>query len=234
MKKGLIIFMGESFRLGGQGNINIGSDESVVAQIDASKSHMIFVEYLEKKYSIDIIIGTYITEHLPKIIDIYKNNLLDTSIHLDRLGTKNLLTQCLNKISNVDTYDFILLSRIDICYKKEFTSVFKDDWKTIRFASICFKPHHKLGHLPRVNPMLIFIPKKYFNYISTYIDISCHGIWYNLIQYTDLKVEDLDTMLSTYHDSDSFKDFNPIYYIVNRPQSEIWHTRGELFDKFNF
>jgi hypothetical protein len=40
-------------------------------------------------------------------------------------------------------------------------------------------------------------------------------------------------MINTYHDSDSEKDFNPLYYIVNRAQSTVWHSEGLLFDKMS-
>jgi hypothetical protein len=40
--------------------------------------------------------------------------------------------------------------------------------------------------------------------------------------------------LDSFHDSDSSKDYNPIYYIVNRPESEIHHNAGEVFNKFSF
>ena len=62
----------------------------------------------------------------------------------------------------------------------------------------------------------------------------CHDTWCDLINTTDLTYNDLDTMINTYHDSDSFKDYNPLYYIVNRPESKIWHSKGHIFNKYNF
>lgn len=41
-------------------------------------------------------------------------------------------------------------------------------------------------------------------------------------------------MINTFHDSNSAKDWNPLYYIVNREESSIFHTKDEIFDKFNF
>ena len=51
------------------------------------------------------------------------------------------------------------------------------------------------------------------------------------MQKTDLTYKDIDTMIHTYHDSDSFKDYNPLYYIVNRQQTDIDHSKGYIFDK---
>ena len=103
------------------------------------------------------------------------------------------------------------------------------------WPSICFKPHHKVGNHPRINDTMIFIPKKYYKYIQ-YIHWygDGHNQWSDLIKNSNLKYDDLDTMLNTFHDSDSAKDFNPIYYIINRPESNIHHTNGELFDKMSF
>jgi len=41
----------------------------------------------------------------------------------------------------------------------------------------------------------------------------------------------MDVMINTYHDSDSQKDFNPLYYIVNRPENNVWHSENEIFTK---
>ena len=60
-----------------------------------------------------------------------------------------------------------------------------------------------------------------------------HNSWHNLIVHHKLTYEDLDMMLNTYHDSDSAKDFNPIYYIVNRNVNNT-HKTKEIFDKYNF
>ena len=49
MKKSLLILFGESFRLGGQGNRNIGSEESYEEQIKAAKSHINFISNLKRK-----------------------------------------------------------------------------------------------------------------------------------------------------------------------------------------
>lgn len=232
--KGCIIFLGESFRLGGQNNRNIGSDESYEAQIIACKSHFTFIKYIEEKCKIDVCVSTYNTKFNDNLLDVYGNYIIRSDFYNNRMGTRALLY---NTIKNLDTsvYDFILLSRIDICFKEQFNTVYNAYWDTIRFASICFTVNnsHKCGIYPRVNPILIHIPKKYYKYIE-HLDISTHDIWAYLIVNTDIETKDLDTMLPTYHDSDSFKDWNPIYYIVNREQCQVYKSPGELFNKNNF
>lgn len=44
----------------------------------------------------------------------------------------------------------------------------------------------------------------------------------------------MDTMIHMYHDSDSYKDINPLYYIVNRAETRYFHSKGFIFDKNNF
>lgn len=46
MKKSLLILFGESFRLGGQGNRNTGSEQSYAAQIKAAQTHLEFISTL--------------------------------------------------------------------------------------------------------------------------------------------------------------------------------------------
>jgi hypothetical protein len=123
--------------------------------------------------------------------------------------------------------------RIDLYLKKIFEEVFDSNIQKILWASICFKPYHKCGIHPRVNDMMFFVPKKYYDYLP-YIHTLNHNQWEFFINNTKLKYDDLDTILKTYHDSDSSKDFNPLYYIVNRPESNIHHTKTDLFNKWEF
>ena len=43
-----------------------------------------------------------------------------------------------------------------------------------------------------------------------------------------LTYEDMDTIINTFHDSDSNKDFNPLYKIVNRPESNVFHYLSKI------
>ena len=121
--------------------------------------------------------------------------------------------------------------RIDLFLKQPFVEVFDPTWNTIRWASVSFKPHHKVGIHPRVNSMISFVPKKYYPYMNSMK--HDHDSWHNFIEHTKLTYDDLDMMLNTYHDADSEKDWNPIYYVVNRPETTVQHTM-DLFDKRTF
>ena len=228
----LLILFGESFRLGEQGNRNIGSNKSYDQQINAALSHMKFIKNLEKKnIRMKVSINSYTTKFDNSLKEIYKTVLVDCKYYKNLLGQNKLIHNCFDRITNINKYDFILCMRIDIFLKDKFFEIFNPYNDKILFPSVCFKPHHKCDIHPRVNDMMMFIPKKYFNFINKFnLD---HNSWHNLIVYHKLTYEDLDMMLDTYHDSDSSKDFNPIYYIVNRNVCNT-HKTKEIFDKYNF
>jgi hypothetical protein len=116
--------------------------------------------------------------------------------------------------------------------KPDFFDIFNPEIKMILFPSICFMPFHKHNNCPRINDMMLYVPKKYYKYL---ININIyHDLWHNLIKNTELTYDDMDTMIHTFHDSDSQKDFNPLYYIVNRPECQIIHTKNQIFNKSTF
>jgi hypothetical protein len=234
--KGLIILFGESFRFGGQHTNSRGLAKSYLEQIKAAQSHISFAQDLkEKNYNIDFYISSYDTQYTSHLNKVYSNNLIGSDYYLKLIGQHNLIHNAIKKIINLETYDFVLFMRIDLFLKDKFIEIFDPKWDKILFPTICYKPYHKSGIHPRVNDMIIYFPKKYFNYIKDILyNPTGHDLWKHYIDTTDLTYDDMDTMINTYHDSDSQKDFNPLYYIVNRQKSEIVHTKDDIFDKFNF
>ena len=228
----LLILFGESFRLGGQFSRNIGSEESYKEQINASLSHIKFIESLKKNnINMTVSINSYTTNFDNSLNDIYESVLVDSKYYENLIGQAKLIHNCIDSINNINNYDFILCMRIDLFLKDKFLEIFNPYNDKILFPSVCFKPLHKCGIHPRVNDTMMFIPKKYFNFIKK-VELS-HNTWADLIISHELSYEDLDMMLNTYHDSDSAKDFNPIYYIVNRNVHDT-HLCKEIFDKYNF
>ena len=176
-------------------------------------------------------INSYTTKFNNSLNEIYKSVLVDSEYYENLIGINKLIHNCIDRITNINNYDFILCMRIDLFLKDYYFEIFNPYSDKILFPSVCFKPHHKCGLHPRVNDMMMFIPKKYFNLIKKFE--LCHNSWHDLIVFHKLSYEDLDMMLNTYHDSDSAKDFNPIYYIVNRNVNNTHRTK-EIFDKYNF
>ena len=234
MNKALLILFGESFRLGGQGNRNTGSEQSYEEQIKAAKSHINFILNLQRKnINMVVSINSYTTQYDNNLTDIYKDVLYDNIFYRNLLGQTTLIHNCINRIYNISDFDFILCMRIDLFLKDKFMEIFNPDNDRILFPSICFEPYHKVGIHPRVNDLMLYIPKKYIDFFKQNRVKLNHDTWYDLIETYKFNYEHLDTMLNTYHDSDSAKDYNPIYYIVNRPENSI-HTTTKIFDKYNF
>ena len=235
--KGCLILFGESFRLGGQGNRNIGNIESYTEQINAINSQIFLLKSLNNKnVAMDVYISSYETIFTKDIIDLYNNYLIGYEFYKNLLGQETLIHNSIyniKNITNISKYNFLLCMRIDLFIKDKFIEIFNYNSNKILWPSICFKPHHKCGIHPRVNDMMIYIPNNHFNYFN-YLNFLNHDQWKYLIEHTNLSYDDLDTMINTFHDSDSSKDYNPLYYIVNRPQMMIHHTMNETFDKNNF
>ena len=238
---GLIILLGESFReLGhnGQGQRLRGNPCSYDNQIKACNSHISFIENTIDKFklnSISVFISSYKTQYDNNLLNIYNKYLIGDVFYDNVIELNNLFHNSIKKIQNIEQYDFVLYIRIDLFLKEKFTEVFNPNSQMILFPSICWKQDSRCGrnhNHPRVNDMLLFIPKKYYNNIKN-IEVS-HNTWAILMERTQLKYEDLDTMIHTYHDSDSAKDFNPLYYIVNRYESTHWSSENHIFDKNNF
>jgi hypothetical protein len=226
---GCIRLYGESFRLGGQTTHNRGRPESYEPQIHAANSHMSFIK--ETNVDMDVYLSTYDTSFSDDLRNVYGEKLIGCDLYNELIGQNNLINKALKNIT-VESYDFILIMRIDLFLKPLFTKLFDSTWNTIRWPCICFKPYHKCGPHPRINDMMVFIPKKYYSYLNHMY--HSHDSWMHFIKNTNLTYNDLDTMLTTYHDSDSAKDFNPIYSIVNRPECSIQHTSStDYFDKWN-
>jgi hypothetical protein len=232
--KGCILLYGECFRLGGQENRNRDTDESYNEQIKAAISHINLIEEFQKKQvEIDVYISSYKTKFENDLLDIYKGYNKGCNFYENLMGQNSLISLGIEKIENKHEYEFILIMRIDLFLKDKFIEIFNPKWDKILWPSICFKPHHIICGAPRVNDMMVFILCKYFPYFKKICNTYSHDSWYYLIKDTDLKYEDLDTMVKTFHDSDSAKDFNPLYYVVNRQECKIQHTVGEYFDKYN-
>jgi hypothetical protein len=232
--KGLIVFLGESFRFGITGTRCRGVSESFSEQIAASNTHISFIKHIKNKYNLDIsiFISTYHTQYDNDLLDVYKEYLIDHDMYDDVIGLNNLLHNSIKRI-NIQNYDFVFFIRIDLFLKDYFFEIFNPNINMILFPTICWKEGYitKKNH-PRINDTMIFVPKKYYDYFKD-IDL-CHDCWEILIENTDLKYDDMDAMIHTYHDSDSNKDFNPLYYVVNRPENQVFHSEGDIFNKFDF
>ena len=133
--------------------------------------------------------------------------------------------------NNLNEYDLVYFIRIDLLLKPTFTDAFMYMDNKIRVSFICTKIFgwHCIKYnkriIPRIADMLLQIPKKYFYLIENKRITLTHHTYEDLLN-NGIPMEEIDFMLDTYHDSDSAKDYNPFYRIVNRPENRIWLSEG--------
>lgn len=232
----LFVILGEAFRTGGQNSRVTGKPESYNEQIQACKSHIRLFEYIQSKMnaSVDTFIETYPTQYNNDLYLIYKDYVKDRYEHADKIGITGLFKHAISR-ADVMSYDFVFYLRIDLCLKDKFNSLVCFNENKIIFPFICFtfNNNDKIGKYPRVCDTFIIFPKKHFNVFQN-IDIGHHS-WIYLMENNNICLKQIDTMIHTYHDSDSEKDMNPLYYIVNRPQRDLTYNDSTLlFNKYNY
>jgi hypothetical protein len=226
--RGLLLITGEAFREGMQGSRTRDTDASFQPQKMASESHVDFCNYIKEKYGvkIDIFINTYDTKYEKELKSWYPNCKYKSNKTL--LGPK-LVQNAVNEIDK--DYDFIFLLRPDIFIKPYFYSVFNPKWKTIHFFSQNYTRWKcgMSGPYPLVNSTFQFIPKKYIQ-VCTNI-VFDHDAWQHYHEIFHIPQSKMDFMVNTYHDADSYKDYNPYYRYVGRPECTVWHDRGKTINR---
>ena len=222
MSRGLILVLGESFRTGGQRSRIRGEPRSRHDQLTALASHTRFFDHLTRTYDLelDVVVASYTTPYQSDIRNAYARYVRKSTFLETPIGLQNLLSVVLNEV-DVSPYTFVLCLRIDLFLKDAFFAVFNPFWQDIRFPSVCFKSEN--SHLchdgsPRVSDMMVFVPQRYSTFLCG--SILCHEGWQILRRHPVA----VNTMIDTYHDSDSQKDWNPLYRIVNRPEATTAFT----------
>lgn len=236
MKKCLILILGEYFRDLTKRSVSYKNEEVFQDQHKAILSHVDFINFIKSQHNISptVVIKSYKNYYESCLIDFYKSNNIDISsfdFFSDLKYTSGLFNLSINSIEDINIYDFILYIRPDLELKTFFKKVFNPDEKKILFPSVCFSfnSYHIQNNLyPRVSDTITFIPKNVYNRINLNNFFIGHESWEWLLK-NGLKKEDdlIGTFLKTLHDSDSAKDWNPIYRIVNRAQQEKWHDCGK-------
>lgn len=238
MTKLLLIIAGECFREGTQDSRLRDTDISVDNQIKATESHLSFIEHLKKTYNIttDIQLISYASKYENILINKYNEYYLRykfyNTYHQDR-------TQLVNsdKIDDIEEYDSILAIRPDMYLKPFFYDIF-DPYST----KICYPSVMWLFSLCNinqkqdwvlVNDTMMHIPKKYFDLVYHKIGVKLyHMAILDYISHSRAIDEpllfntDFNFFLKTLHDSDSHKDYNPIYTLVGRTENKNWYSYG--------
>ena len=232
-QKGCLILYGEAFRDGKQFDRKRDTIQSFDNQMKACDSHIRLIEQLKSKHiDMDVSISTYCTKYEKELKEKYSNYNLFYSCENEMMNDiiksiDHIVSKALNNIV-LNDYSFILLTRNDICFKDEFINTFEPS-ERILFVSQQWTHHDCLKadtSYPVVNPIIMYIPKKYFMITKKFhID---HDAWKHYIHNYKLKNQDMGFMLNTYHDADSYKDYNPLYYMVGRPQTNEWYDKDKI------
>lgn len=229
-KKILLILIGESFRSGGQGSRTKGYPDSFNEQHLCFKTHEKFIDKLEEKFDVFLKIFTYNTQYNQNIIEWYSKYNSEITFFENVIGYDNLFQESISTVKKDEEYEFIFIFRIDLIFKYNFFENIPND--KIVFSSVCwiksFLPptdlHHKTSlNRHRVADLMIFIPKKFINNLLLNQIKLCHE---SCDFMTNELYSNVGFILNTYHDSDSYKDKNPLYRIANRPESPIWYSEG--------
>lgn len=232
-RKGLLLLYGESFREGNQGVRLRDTENSFEPQKKSSLEHVHLCNVIKEKYhyDMDILINTYDTKYENQLKSWYEPYPLKYIKNTELIGPDNLVKNALKQI-NHDEYDFIIFTRMDVCFKPLFIDTFTINHEKIMFLSI-HNIHYntrewKCGFMldvpenpvkentPAVNGTILIVPKKHY-LIFNNMTVEHHAWW--LYNQMGIKHEEMDFILDTYHDADPFKESNPAYYFSSRPET---------------
>jgi len=238
MKKGLVLFVGECFREGGQGSRLRDTAKSVEQQELASLSHKNFINNVKEKYNIDIdvAINSYTTKNQDILLNWYSTtNLIFFNFNKTMIGLKSLINTTLDneKFNNLNCYEFMFICRIDLFLKDLMFEIFDPYSQKLTFPFVCWIKNCKYKNMPRISDTMLFVPKQMLNnkfIINKTVSLR-HESWYKYVTKHKLKENELTVYLNTYHDSDSAKDLNPLYYMVGRVESSVWDSSKYILDK---
>lgn len=252
-----LIFIGESFRIGGQGSRETDKEESIKEQIESINSHCYFMDKLKEAdplVEIDIFVQTFSTRYDKYLIDKYNKssadnkvyNIIPNNLKKNYHNINDSLYEIIKKV-DLDIYDYIYIMRLDLILKPLFNKLaIHTNINKITFPSINHPPWHKYVHddkeYPLINMIFVIIPNKYKKILEEkLIDLFDHTFLHKLLEckYNNedkLTLNNIHILLKTLHDADSAKDWQPLYKIANRPETNNW-TSDNLYyniDNNNF
>jgi hypothetical protein len=233
--KGLLLLYGECFRDGHHKSRVTDTVTSYLPQQEASLSHVAFCDAMKQKgVQMDILIHTYPTKYEKDLRSwyTYPTKYVEKKRYPYK-NSSNALASFMRITKVVDrSYDFILLTRLDILLKPAFYTLINPSWDKIYFFSQDFTEFNcgfYDGNIPVVNPTIQFIPRNYF-YMLDHVNAD-HNVWK---KYTELDIKNKDFMVDEYYDADTYLDYNPYYKMTGRPETHIHYDKGKKIDRSLF
>jgi hypothetical protein len=243
MQKAAILFRGESFRFGGQNSRNIGDPKAVLEQVKALENHIEFIQHIERKYKIqiDVFIDTQSTPFNNTILNVYKKynkKIIEYQFNTEYAKSQGeSIQRGINKIvlsQNYHNYISFFITRIDLLFSQTFFEMFDPFCKKIMFPSITWYHWRKtLLNSPRINDVFFYLPQKYNQLLHYFKIIGSHG--HDILDAWNFNGSfEWSLYLKTYHDSDTEKDWNPLYSIINRNKSNQMYSDKKMLYPNNF
>lgn len=234
MKINIILF-GEPFRDGGQGSRVRDVEKSRQEQKMACDSHCALAEKLESDgYEVEFHIESYATKYEAELCSWYGSKMKSSNFRSNLVGIERLVSEGISKVcfSGKNHQTCIFVCRIDLVLKPAFMKIFDPTWRRLMFSSACWiiGNGHVFSGRPRVSDMMMFVPSNLVEKVEKRTFFS-HEAWAAYMDHGILGEQELGLMLNTYHDSDSAKDYNPLYWIANRRKSNWWHSVGYVVGK---
>lgn len=226
-KRFALIIRGEAFRKGHQNNRDDGQAESYDEQKEACATHMALVRRIESLgYKVDIYIDSYHTQYNDTLLEWYGANVKDSQFHTTKFASQNMLIKdSLEMLKDeLDSYDALLILRMDLFLKERFINEYNPDTRTVQFPFNTWTIMKRTpGGNPRVADTIFHFPKRHYNKLHGLYEGESSGN-HAFLDTVPLQYEkEFSYMTKYFHDSDSAKDFNPYYRMIGRPESTKWH-----------
>ena len=228
-----VILRGESFRFGRQDTRIRGIPYAVEDQMLACRSHLRICDRLkEMGVTPSLFLTTYTTPYNEQLLEVYEPYLVKHQI-LPAIGPIQHMNikASVDLVGDLSIFDYIIIIRVDVFFKDEFFEIFKLDENRILFVSVCwYKGCRTSRGFPRVNDTYYCFPKLLIRYLFAAQGHS-QSYGHECVEHLNLRQHEYDFLTNIFLDSDSYKDKNPYYRIVNRPESEIFHSPGKIFPR---
>ena len=230
--RGLIITRGMSFRDGTRGTRTYGTDSSIENQKEATLSHSKLFHNIKNKYNIDLKfhLDTASTNHNFLLKEWLEdcNATFNFTEQRDASQLQNF-NRIIKSIGSLWFYDFVIILRNDIFIKDEFINLIDPKEQDFKYPFVLWYKDRKLKfNIPKISETLLFFPRRYYRLFEAFTEDVGH--FHEVL----LQMKYMDSMLehspyiNTYHDADSFYDFNPLYRMVSREENLITETHPDL------
>jgi hypothetical protein len=221
-----------SFRDGTRGTRTYGTDSSIENQKEATLSHSKLFHNIKNKYNIDLKfhLDTASTNHNFLLKEWLEdcNATFNFTEQRDASQLQNF-NRIIKSIGGLWFYDFVIILRNDIFIKDEFINLIDPKEQDFKYPFVLWYKDRKLKfNIPKISETLLFFPRRYYRLFEAFTEDVGH--FHEVL----LQMKYMDSMLehspyiNTYHDADSFYDFNPLYRMVSREETLTTETHPDL------